>query len=717
MTLKQLKETARVFDLKTLQDKAFMASRLTIHQKRIDTGPGIDKEQHRNELNDYTIPQLKAMLTYYHMKTTGNKKDLVRMLIELPMAKIDLPGKMPKSTNKPDTIKPETIKAMEDVTRLKKSIQDRIASVMALRDKFNKISESINANKLNKKKDLKTSPVLIQKEETVKSMPDRFTNKRIGLIRLIEKVAEDPARYQSDLPIIANVVNQLEKLATTSSDRRSIKRFRLILKKLLVVVPLEEAMPSMEPTSKGIVIKRPPSKKLRMVETLVESLPSVVPTSKSIGIKQSTPQPYKKIRMVVPLEESMPSMETTSKGIVINRPPPPSNKPKKKRILTNTPSNKFELYYKTLENALEKYKKKPDEFKTIYSKFKKLTNRALDLATTPEQYRRVQTGISNTADNIFFGSNMPGEILGVLPDRLQYPLYKGPMPPQDTFNIATFRKFAKDNNITLPEYIPGRNSNPNATPRTKKRSKDFNYPGVIKLFLDKWFKTQAQKTYMEAYPDKAEAYKKQLEFNELTKQLEGLIGSVKNKTDYLDKSLILSKDTEPSNDDLMEMVSTIITITSNLTLIDVILRDWTSKNKVPYPGIPNTDDFINRIEKLKDLLFRFIQYRKRSSKSRKRTGKSGPLFREFVERITKTADSKEVTKYSAPVNVKLQFSKPTFEGAYRLLEKSIAQTPKTASSIREHLDKYNILLKLAVTDEQRERLLKLKNLIPLNKKI
>jgi hypothetical protein len=367
------------------------------------------------------------------------------------------------------------------------------------------------------------------------------------------------------------------------------------------------------------------------------------------------------------------------------------------------------LYYKTLENALEKYKKKPDEFKAIYSKFKKLINRALDIATTPEQYRRVQTGISNTADNIFFGSDTPGGILGVLPDRLQYPLYKGPMPPQDTFDIPTFKKFAKDNNITLPEYIP---SNKNATPRTKKRSKDFHYPVVIKVFLDKWFKTQAQKTYMEAYPDKAEAYKKQLEFNELTKQLEDLVKSVDKNIKYLDVSLIDYQDTEPSNDDLMDMVNTIGAITSNITLIDVILQDWTSKNKVPYPGIPNKDDFINRIEKMKDLLFRFIQYRKRP----KRDGRFYKDFRDFLEDIPKTTNSKEVTKYIAPVNVKLQFSKPTFEGAYRLLEKSIAQTPKTSTSILDHMDQYKKTLKLAVTDEQRARVEKLIKPLRLTKK-
>jgi hypothetical protein len=203
------------------------------------------------------------------MKTTGNKKDLIRMLIELPMAKIDLPGKIPKSTNKPDTIKPETIKAMEDVTRLKKSIQDRIASVKAIRDKFNKR--------------IHTPPTKPMTSET-----DRFANKRIGLIKLLEKVAEDPARYQSDLPTIREVVNQLEKLATTSSDMRSIKRFRLILKKLLVVVPLEEAIPSTEPKSKGIIINRPPRNKyvpkditpvLTKLQTDLDELQSIGKTS------------------------------------------------------------------------------------------------------------------------------------------------------------------------------------------------------------------------------------------------------------------------------------------------------------------------------------------------------------------------------------------------------------------------------------------------------
>jgi hypothetical protein len=261
MTLKELKETARVFDLKTLQDKASMEYRLIIHQKLIDEGPGIDKEQHRNELNDYTLPQLKAMLTYYHMKTTGSKKDLVRMLIELPIPKIDLPGKIPKS----DTKKQETMKAMEDVTRLKKSIQDSIARVNALRDTFIK-------------------PVI----KPMTPETDKFDSKRNDIIRLLEKIAIDPAKYQSDLSTITQVVNQLEKLATTSSHRKTIKRFRLILKKLLVVVPLEEALPSLEPKSKGIVINRPPVNKdvpknitpvLTKLQTDIDELQSIGKTS------------------------------------------------------------------------------------------------------------------------------------------------------------------------------------------------------------------------------------------------------------------------------------------------------------------------------------------------------------------------------------------------------------------------------------------------------
>ena len=267
MTLKQLKESARVYDLKTLQDKASMEYRLTIHQKLIDEGPGIDKEQHRNELNDYTIPQLKAMLTYYHMKTTGPKKDLVRMLLELPMAKIDLPGKIPKSNTK----KQETMKAVEEVTQLKKSIQDRIARVKAIRDTVVKPTAT-------------QPPAPVSKPMTTET--DKFDSKRNGIIRLLEKVAVDPAKYQSDLSSIREVVNKLEKLATTESHRKTIKRFRLILKKLLIVVPLEESIPSMEPISKGIAIKRPPPKKLLVVEPLVEAIPSMEPISKGIVIKR-----------------------------------------------------------------------------------------------------------------------------------------------------------------------------------------------------------------------------------------------------------------------------------------------------------------------------------------------------------------------------------------------------------------------------------------------
>lgn len=229
MTLDQLKESARVYDLKTLPDKAGLASMLNIHQKRIDAGIGIDKEQHRIELNDYTLPQLKEMLTYYHMKTSGSKKDLVRMLLELPIPKITVSGKIPVS---PTHINIQITKAKEDVTRLKKSILARVKNIQDIIDKSN---PSINNNNNIYKNDIKISPVLIQKEETHKEMPvtNRFDNQRRGLIRLIEKVAIDPSKYQSDLPIITQVVNDLEKLATTSSDRKSIKRFRLILEKLM----------------------------------------------------------------------------------------------------------------------------------------------------------------------------------------------------------------------------------------------------------------------------------------------------------------------------------------------------------------------------------------------------------------------------------------------------------------------------------------------------
>jgi hypothetical protein len=292
------------------------------------------------------------------------------------------------------------------------------------------------------------------------------------------------------------------------------------------------------------------------------------------------------------------------------------------------------LYYKSLENALEKYKQKPDEFKKIFPKFNKLIKRALELATTPEQYRRVQTGISNTADNIFFKSDVPGEILGELPDRLQYPLYKGPIPPQNTFNKAELMKFAKDNNITLPEYVPvtssfGHMYKP-ATPRTLKKSKDIGYPVQIKLFLEKWFKTQAQQTYMDAYPDKAEAYKKQLEFTKLTKDVKELVNAVMKKTKDLDNDLVYhSKEDEPSDDDINDMINTIESIVSNLTLIDVILIDWTKKSKISYPGIPQKDDLVNRIEKLKDLLVKFRTYRHKKPRNT-------VFFDEFVIGIPKT---------------------------------------------------------------------------------
>jgi hypothetical protein len=270
-----------MFDLKTLPDKEGLAQRLSIHHRMIDEGPGIDKEQYRNELNGYTIPQLKEMLTYYHMKTSGSKKDLVRMLLELPIPKITVSGKIPVSQTH---INIQTTKAKEDVTRLKKSILTRVKNIQDIIDKSN---PSINNNNIYKN-DIKTSPVLIQKEETHKEMPvnNRFDNQRRGLIRLLEKVSVDPSKYQSDLPIIRDVVNQLEKLATTSSDRKSIKRFRLILKKLLSVVPLEEAIPSTEPKSKGIVIKRPPINKTvpKDIAPVISKLQTDLELLRSLGV-------------------------------------------------------------------------------------------------------------------------------------------------------------------------------------------------------------------------------------------------------------------------------------------------------------------------------------------------------------------------------------------------------------------------------------------------
>jgi hypothetical protein len=592
--------------------------------------------------------------------------------MELPMAKIDLPGKMPKSTNKPDTIKPETIKAMEDVTRLKKSIQDRIASVMALRDKFNKR--------------IPTPPT-----KPMTTVTDKFANKRIGLIKLLEKVAEDPARYQSDLPTIREVVNQLEKLATTSSDRRSIKRFRLILKKLLVVVPIEEAMPSMEPTSKGIVIKRPPSKKLRIVETLVESIPPVAPTSKSIGIKQSIPPPSKKIRMVVPIEEALPSMEPKSKGIVIKRPSV------NKEVTDN------------IAPVISKLQTDLEELRAIGVKSKYQTTKFLPNNDISNMVFLALLSKYNNPAIIIDVKQINPKYPGLLTDRIGIQVVMSPTDTDYDFNLDAdylgqqlqYFKNVGVEVICIPVSFSvwdGKKiifSHANMTIYHPKL-------GMVEHF--------------EPYGKSIDANNRRITSsinNSLSKlwnvKLNKWIGPIK----YVPSSFVCRTYRglqSLSGGAVCALWSCFIAEFALMNPMDTVM-DMMEE----ILSIINDD-----AEYAKDIIYGYIEKAEELANKEWAVKYIGYTDSETDIPLIQYNTRLDITKRKQPITYNVnEYNKAVekFESYYTFLEESIAKTKKTPSSIKELLSMYDRILKLVVTDEQRERLLKLKKLIPNTKKL
>lgn len=691
MTLKELKETARVFDLKTLQDKAFMASRLTIHQKRIDEGPGIDKEQHRNELNDYTIPQLKAMLTHYHMKTTGSKKDLVRMLIELPMAKIDLPGKIPKS----DTKKQETMKAMENVekvTQLKKSIQDRIARVKALRDTVVKpTSTSI----------LKPTPPVV----------DRFDNTRMDIIRLLEKVSVDPAKYQSELSTIRKVVNDLEKLATTSSDRKSIKRFRLILKKLLIVVPIEEAIPSTEPTSKGIVIKRPPVNKdvPKDIAPVISKLQTDLEELRSIGKKskyQTTKflpnneisnmvflallSKYNNPAIIIDVKQKDPRYpELYAKRIGINV------------ILSPTDTDSdFKVDVDYLGQQLQYFK-----------------NVGVDVICIPVAFY-IWGGKGGKS---FVKAHANMTIYHPKSGMVEHcePYGKSFDGDRSNITLKVNNSLSKLWKVQLTKWIGPITYVPSSfVCRTYNGLQTLSGGEVCALwscFIAEFALMNPMDTVMD--------------------MMEEILGIINEDAEYA-KDVIygyIDKAEELVNEEwAVKYIAytadkTDIPLVSYNTRLDIIKQ----KKPVTY-NIQEYNKAIQKFEGLYTFLEESIARTKKTSSSIRElrdqyertlklvvTDEQRERLQNLKKLIPNTKDNhKEVPKEVAPVIRKYQLSNPTFEGSYRLLEKSIATTPKTSSSIRKQLDTYAEILKLAVTDEQRERLQNLKKKIgPVTSKL
>jgi len=613
------------------------------------------------------------------------------MLIELPIAKIDLPGKIPKSnTKKQETMKAvedvkRTAGAVEDVKRLKKSIQDRIARVKALRDTVVK----------------PTSTPIIKPTPTV---VDRFDNKRMDIIRLLEKIAVDPAKYQSELSSIRDVVNQLEKLATTDSHRKTIKRFRLILKKLLIVVPIEEAIPSMEPKSKGIIIKRPPRNKevTNDIAPIISKLQTDLEELRSIGKKskyQTTKflannditnmvflallSKYNNPAIIIDVKQKnpkYPGLLTTRIGIQVVMSP------------TDTDYN-FNLDADYLGQQLQYFK-----------------NVGVEVICIP-----VSFSVWDGKKILFSHANMTiyHPKIGMVEHFEPYGKSIDANNKSITLSINT--SLSKLWNSQLTKWIGPITFVPSSfVCKTYKGLQSLSGGTVCALwscFIAEFALMNPMDTVMD--------------------MMEEILGIIDNDEEYA-KDVIygyIEKAEELANKEWAVKYIAYTDDETDIPLIQYNTRLDITKRKQPVTyNVQEYDKAIQKFEGLYTFLEESIARPKKTSSSIREllaqyertlklavTTEQRERLQNLKKLIPNTKDkNKEVTKEVAPVISRLQFSKSTFEGSYKLLEKSIAQTlkkPKTASSILDHLDQYKKTLQLAVTDEQRTRLETLMKLI------